>query len=192
MDQNKEYGGSGVAAVRKRRRLFRKSDDGAAAIEFAVVAPVFFMLTFGIFEVGLNYMADRMLSAGLEAASRKVKTGQVRASPTYGMAEFKTELCGEPIMFLFDCTKLLVDVKTVASFEEDSYDTNGDGSVDTTGFGFAPGGRTTINVVRAFYEWPTVLNWTQFGQAHGYQIDAFDDNARVIFSSNAFMTEPFS
>ena len=197
MDTNKKHGEAGVTAARqrktahKRRGLFRKSEDGAAAIEFAIVAPVFLMMTFGIFEVGLNYVADRMLSVGLDTAARKVRTGQVKASEDYGANEFKEEICDHPIMFLFDCDKLLVDVQEVASFDENSWETDENGQVISEDFGFAPGGRSTINVVRAFYEWPTVINWTNFGQSTGYQIDAFDDDARVISVSTAFMTEPF-
>ena len=176
----------------KRGRTFRKSNDGTAAIEFALCAPVFFMMCFGIFEVGLNYLADRLLNTGIDNAARLIKTGQVRASPTYGMAEFKQQVCDEPIMFLFDCNNLIIDVQTVGSFEENNYETNEDGSVDTSSFGFAPGGRTTINVVRAFYEWPTIINWKNFGQAHGYDIDSFGEGSRVIAASAAFMNEPFN
>jgi len=175
----------------KRRQAFRKSDGGAVAIEFAIVAPVFFLMVMSIFELCLNYTADRLFNSGLDNAARLIKTGQVRASPTYGSAEFKQELCNQPIMFLFDCDNVLVDVRTVAAFQEDSYETNPDGSVNSGSFGFAPGGRTTINVVRAFYEWPTVLNWVQFGQATGYQIDVFDENSRIIAASTAFLNEPF-
>lgn len=177
--------------LRSLRFEFRRSQDGAAAIEFAICAPFFFMIVLGIFEVGLNYFADRALNAGVDKVARQIRTGEIRSSATYGLPEFKTHLCNQTIMFLFDCNKLLVDVKTVAAFEANNYDTNPDGSVDSSGFGFSPGGKTTINVVRAFYEWPTIVNWTNYGQSLGYTIDAFGDGSRVIAASAAFLNEPF-
>lgn len=181
-----------AAAPSRRARSFARSNTGTAAIEFALAAPVFLMLVFGIFEVGINYMADRMLNAGVDSVARKIKTGEIRSSPTYGLTEFKEELCKEDVMFLFDCNKLYVDVQTVGSFQENKYDTDADGNLVTKDFGFSPGGRTTINVVRAFYEWPTVINWTDFAQGHGYTLDAFGDGARLIVASSAFLNEPYS
>ena len=67
------------------------------------------MMVFGIFEVGVNYMADRMLNAGLDSAARMVRTGQAKPSDTYGETQFRQDLCNQPTMFLFDCSKLMID-----------------------------------------------------------------------------------
>ena len=43
------------------RRLcgFRRNEDGSAAIEFAVIAPIFFFLMFVIAETALLFIASR-------------------------------------------------------------------------------------------------------------------------------------
>ncbi len=57
---------------------FRKSDDGAAAAEFAIVATPFFALMFGIIEVSLIYFGNVSLENGMMEAARQVRTGQLQ------------------------------------------------------------------------------------------------------------------
>ena len=60
-------------------------------------------------------------------------------------------------------------------------------------FGFAPGGRSTINVVRAYYDWPTVLDWGNIARAGwgGITGEGMGTNGyRRIVGSAAFLNEP--
>ena len=50
-----------VAVVAKRLRSFRRSQDGSAAVEFAMIAPIFFALIFAVMETGLVFMAGQVL-----------------------------------------------------------------------------------------------------------------------------------
>lgn len=52
-------------------KLFRKNKDGVTAIEFAILAPVFFLLFMGIIEVGLTMFVDSSLNAAIRETSRK-------------------------------------------------------------------------------------------------------------------------
>src|SRR5688572_9227995 len=61
--------------VHKMSRSFRKQ-RGAAAVEFAVVAPVFILLIFGMIEYGRMVMVQQMLTnASREGARRAVLEG---------------------------------------------------------------------------------------------------------------------
>ncbi len=173
-------------------KSFRKSEDGATAIEFAICAPVFFLMVFSLIEIGLNYTSNRMFNIGLDAAARQVKTGQLRQTESFNVEEFRQEICSHPIMFLFDCNKLLVDVRVVAEFDEVTFETNDEGEIVTDEFGFAPGGRSTVNVVRAFYPLPTIFPWSTFNNHGRWKLDAYADNTRVMTVSTAFLNEPFS
>lgn len=51
------------------RRLFRDT-DGASLIEFAVTLPIFFLLLFGLLQVGMMLWAQIGLQHGVETASR--------------------------------------------------------------------------------------------------------------------------
>ena len=50
-------------SVRKLLRRFRRNRGGSAAVDFALVAPVFFALLFGILESGLLFFADQTLES---------------------------------------------------------------------------------------------------------------------------------
>jgi len=51
-------------------RLCRKRRRGAAAVEFAVVAPVFFLLVFGMIEFGRMVMVQQVITNGSREGAR--------------------------------------------------------------------------------------------------------------------------
>src|SRR5690242_12569352 len=57
-----------------RRRLRRDGSKGSAAIEFAMVAPVFFLLLMGTIEAGIIFFAQSSLQNALNDAARLVRT----------------------------------------------------------------------------------------------------------------------
>lgn len=57
----------------------RKDERGASAVEFALLAPILFMLVFGIIQLGMAYHRQQ----GLEAASREgARTASIGATQT--------------------------------------------------------------------------------------------------------------
>lgn len=176
-----------------RWRRFGKNQDGTAAVEFALVSIPFFLILFSILEQGLFFFGNRLIDAGVNEIAREVKTRQITAGNT-SEQEFKQALCNKPLMAIFDCNKLSVDVRTIASFENPAAPPVGeDGQLDTSGFGFAPGGRSTINVIRAYYDWPTVLDWGNMAKAGwgGLTGEGMGSRGyRRIVGSAAFLNEP--
>ena len=64
-------------------RLFRRNRRAAAAVEFAVVAPVFFLLVFGMIEYGRMVMVYQVLTnASREGARAAVLDGATTTSVT--------------------------------------------------------------------------------------------------------------
>lgn len=53
-----------------RRQLARLDQKGASAIEFALVAPAFFILLFGIAQLGIVFLANAGLSNALAEGAR--------------------------------------------------------------------------------------------------------------------------
>lgn len=51
-------------------RRFRSNKDGAAAIEFAMILPVFLVMLFGTMEIGNILFAKSTLQQGIETAGR--------------------------------------------------------------------------------------------------------------------------
>jgi len=177
----------------RRWLSFRKSQDGTAAVEFALVSIPFFLILFSILEQGFYFLGNRLIDAGVNQISREIKTRQITSANT-SEDQFKVALCAKTLMAIFDCEKISLDVRTIASFEapaEPPVLDNGD--LDTSGFGFAPGGRSTINVIRAYYDWPTILDWGNIAKAGWGSItgEGMGTNGyRRIVGSAAFLNEP--
>ena len=64
-------------SVRNAIRRFRRNRRGSAAVEFALVAPVFFALLFAIIETGLMFFAGQVLETGTQDSARLMYTHQV-------------------------------------------------------------------------------------------------------------------
>jgi Flp pilus assembly protein TadG len=62
--------------------LFRRDKRGTAALEFALVAPVLFMLILGITQFGITLNNYEMLTGGTEAAARQFSMSRGSATPS--------------------------------------------------------------------------------------------------------------
>jgi Flp pilus assembly protein TadG len=61
---------AGSPKVEKLCRLCRKNRGGAAVVEFAIVAPVFFLLVFGMIEYGRMVMVQQILTNASREGAR--------------------------------------------------------------------------------------------------------------------------
>lgn len=144
------------AIVMKRLRSFRRNRDGSAAVEFAMIAPMFFALIFAVMETGMVFMAGQVLETGVEDGARLVYTSQTASS-----TDFKAAICSR-VSVLMDCSKLDVDVRSydpgTAINIADPIDASG--KYVSNGFvyqppTYSPNSPTSKTVVvRAFYQWP--------------------------------------
>lgn len=60
----------------------RRKQRGVAAVEFALIAPLFFLFLIGIMEVSLILLADHLLESATFNASRTGKTGYIETGKT--------------------------------------------------------------------------------------------------------------
>jgi Flp pilus assembly protein TadG len=169
-----------AAAVipRKRRPFslsrFRKDRDGAAAIEFALLAIPFLMLVFATFETFIAFAGEQLMSNAVGTMARKIRTGEItfgQGKPTdVTEAEFRAEFCAE-IAILNMCSsteantpaKLYLDVRQFSTFADMPKDipkvsTAAYSDLDTSQFAFSPGGPDTKNMVRAYYRWQVMTD----------------------------------
>jgi Flp pilus assembly protein TadG len=77
------------ASARKVLRRFRRSRRGSVAVEFALVAPVFFALLFAIIEIAIVFFADQTLETVAQGSARYVMTGQAQNNG-FDQTAFKT------------------------------------------------------------------------------------------------------
>lgn len=152
----------------------RRNRDGAAALEFALLAVPFLMLIFATFETFLAFAGEQLLNNAVDTMARKVRTGEI----TFGLGkptdmtetEFRQAFCAE-ITVLRMCSateaarpaKLYLDVRQFASFADmptsiPRVSTAQYSDLDTSGLAFAPGGPETRNMVRAYYRWQVMTD----------------------------------
>lgn len=145
------------------RRLLKRR-DGASAIEFALLALPFFIIIFASFETFLAFSAEQVFANANEAMARQIRTGQIKAAN--GEAAYRKAFC-EEIKILMPCStkeltqadKLFIHVESVPSYSAITKAvTLIDGDLDTSKFKFAPGGKQSINIVRAYYRWDIITD----------------------------------
>jgi Flp pilus assembly pilin Flp len=83
------------------RRSILKDDSAATAVEFAMVAPVFFLVLGAIIETGLMLFTEYVLQSSVQEAAREIRTGQAQSAGLTSAA-FKTKIC-EMASIIMDC-----------------------------------------------------------------------------------------
>lgn len=178
-------------------RRFRRSRNGSAAVEFALVAPVFFALLFAIIEVAIFFFASQVLETVTQDSARVLMTGQAQTSqvctdPVSGapapcnQATFHAYACSQ-IPTLFDCNSLYVDVESYPAFSSLVINNQIDGTGNFTAgnMQYSPGGACAIVVVRMFYQWPL------FVTGFGFNISNLSGHKRLLVATAAFKNEPY-
>src|SRR3954447_25758097 len=143
-------------------RRFVRQQDGAAAVEFGLVAAPFLALVFAIMETALIFFSGQALETAVSDSARLIMTGQAQ-SQGFDQAAFKTAVCAK-IYGLFDCQNgVYVDVKKYSSFGSISMTSPVDANGNlVNNFGYDPGGPGDIVVVRLFYQWPVYVSLLGF------------------------------
>ena len=175
-------------------RRFRGSRRGSAAVEFALVAPMFFALLFAILESALMFLASQVLESASQSSARVLLTGQAQSGSVTACAvsgvstpcsqtTFKAYVCSQ-IPALFDCSKLYVDVVSTNSFGALSLTSYGNScSFNPTGVQYNAGTAGQVVVVRLFYQWPLFVTGLGFNMGCS--------NKRLLIATAAFKNEPF-
>jgi len=166
-------------------RRFVRQQDGAAAVEFALVAAPFLALTFAILETAFVFFAQQTLEATAADSARLIMTGQAQTGG-FSQADFKTAVCAR-VYGLFDCANgMTVDVKTYTSFSavnNTSPVTNG--QLDTANMQYVPGGPGCIEVVKLYYQWPIYVS--MFSD----NLSNLNGNKRLLVATSVFRNEPY-
>lgn len=187
-----------------RRRLRKDGTRGAVAIEFAFIAPVFFLLLMGIIETGIMFYSQNTLFLATENAGRLVRTGSaqntafatatkcsgsgVTGAYTSSQAWFKDQICCGISGLLTDCAgSLRVSVQNYASGFGTSFSntTDSSGNLQPVTDSYNPGVACNVVLVRATYSWTVatpIMTWFLSNMAGG---------KHLLSATTAFRNEPF-
>ncbi len=171
-------------------RRFIKSERGATALEFAMVAFPFLYVLGCICETGVMLFTEYTIQSGVQEAAREIRTGHAQ---TVGLSAsaFKSKIC-ETVSILVDCSgKVTVYVKPAATFAAlkttlPSFLNVGskpDGTPNPTSY--SCGQPSEAAAVIATYDWTFSLPFMSFlGNIN-------DGKARRLAGIVVFQNEPF-
>ncbi|MGD9783075.1 MAG: TadE/TadG family type IV pilus assembly protein [Hyphomicrobiaceae bacterium] len=188
-------------ALTTPRRLigrFALSTDGSTAVEFAMVLGPFLIFVFGIFALGLHYLATNSLERAVFNASRLIRTGQAQKSEM-SVAEFKNMVCQEAQPYI-DCNHLQVHVQNEDSWEDitpvsciDGGALAGSGNAADK-IGDRAGGSSKIVMVTACYEWLLAQNIPYFMKdedGNWRRAPELSSGGMLLQAATVFRTEPY-
>ena len=174
----------------------RRNENGATAIEFAMLAAPFLLLLIGVFESGTMLLVNYQLDDAVADTARLIRTGQAQAAGMSAEA-FKKAVCGRVILVRNCESELLVDVDTFADFSGINFPpaleekTNPDGTTTITlsssvGKKFSVGTAKTIVGVRVYYPYHFMTGFfARFSGMTDY------DDVKLLSTAAAFQNEPF-
>ena len=184
-------------------RRLRTDKKGSAAVEFAFVAPVFFLLLMGTVEAGIIFFAQSSLQNAVNDAARLVRTGQSACfsldanNLCVGMtaAQFRTQVCDEVVTLLQNCT---VDAQgnSDLQFDVTAYPAGFTGVANSSPLdaaqnlpnmtAFNTGDACDVVLVRAYYRWPVFTPMLNFFLAN------MGGNKHLLATAAAFRNEPYT
>ena len=196
-------------SVRRFGAKFRRDQDGATAVEFALISVPFFMMLFGIMSICQLYFWTFTTENAVWSASRDIRTGtfQTAAGPTYGpiagnpqtqaqlITDFQTAICNGTVN-KGDCmANSVVVVQAQTSFSNIVVPTapntictpSGNTMITSSAAAsaFNAGVASSVVLVTFCYSW-------KFGAKLPFlTLPKLTDGGYLIQASAAFRTEPY-
>ena len=168
-----------IARVIALLERLRRSRHGAAAVEFALVFPIFMVFTAMIMENGMLLVDQAFLDFATADASRLIRTGQVQQGS--GVTAFQNQLCAD-VTPLISCSALQINVESAANPGFGSLNTailaNPSGTLTDTNF--SPGGPGDDVVVQVAYKRNYLFGWVSANAMS------------LVFSTSTFQNEKYS
>ena len=179
-----------LARVRKRLAAptgFARRQDGAAALEFAIVAAPFIALVLATIQTALAFFAGQVLESAVMDSSRQILTGSAQ-NANMTQSGFANAVCAK-VQTLFNCSNLMIDVQTATSFGAANTSLpaltfNGQGAV-TNSWSWQPGNPGDIVVMRVMYQWPVFLG------PLGLSLSNESNGKLLLMATATFKNEPY-
>ena len=172
-------------------RLVR-NEDGTAAVEFALVAIPFLLFVLGLLGMGLYFLASTSLEYGVEAAARKLRTGEAEKG-SMSVGSFRELVCKGAGSYI-DCGKVSTIVQHATTWSgiapQSCTDGSGNmvGSTGSTGelINKYSGSASEVVLVTVCYKWDLAQQFPflQLGSGGG-------SGPAIIQAATAFKSEPY-
>lgn len=165
-------------------RQFGRKQDGATAVEFAIVAFPFCALLLVVFEVAAVLFTDIALQNGVTNAARLIRTGQVQ---TQGItqASFRQIVC-DNIASYVECSKIRLDISKSAALPITSK--NMMTVPEDEAQKWEVGGPSEWVIVQARYDWKLFI--PAISQMANYT-NGSNEKVRRLTAGAIFRNEPY-
>lgn len=189
------------SVITKTFDKFRRDQDGAAAVEFALTGPLFILTILGVMEFGMILSTEALMEGAVRDAARFGVTGQNEAE----RLEIIENIISERTIGLVDVEAAVIDVLTYGSFDvigapepfvdsapfngvydpgESYTDINSNGQWDPDQ-GLASAGQSgEVVLYRITYDAPSMTGFLN-------HLIGGDDNAIQLVASIAVRNEPY-
>jgi Flp pilus assembly protein TadG len=170
-----------------RARMRAESTRANAAIEFAMVAPVFFLLLLAIMEDGVIYFAGATLQYATDNAARYVRTGQAQAA-SLTQAQFRQRICNDIAPLLQCNSNLQVDLQSFSGYGGAGFTNPVDasGNLNSSLNNYQTGTACNVVLLRVFYTWNIITPMlSPF-------LTNMSTGKHLITATAAFRNEPFT
>jgi Flp pilus assembly protein TadG len=171
---------------RLRLCLHRGRRSGSAIVEFALIAPVFFLMIFALMEIGIIFFAQSTLQRAANDVSRLVRTGQVQ-NGAMTQTQIHDRVCAD-IAPLIGCdSNLRVDVEAFSNFGGETFSAplNASGNFNPDN-AYSPGTACDVVLVRVYYA------WTVFTPVLTPFLSDMNGDKHLLYAASSFRNEPFS
>ena len=169
------------------RRMRAERNKGSAILEFAMLAPVFFILLMGIMEDGVLYFAGSTLQYATDNAARFVRTGQAQAG-ALTQQQFRSRICADIAPVMACDSHLQVDMQAYTGYTGAAFSSplDASGNLNPALNNYQPGTACNVVLLRTFY------NWSIFTPVLGQFLSNTAGGSHLIVATSAFRNEPFT
>jgi Flp pilus assembly protein TadG len=169
---------------RRNASAFKGAQQGATAVEFALIAPAFIALLIAIFETTLFLFAQANLQSVANEAGRLLMTGQAQNS-NMGLAQFKSAVC-PMLSSMFSCSNLVVVVQespTASGISTSAPKMYSNGTLNQGSY--AAGSPGDLMLVQIGYPLPVVAG------PLGFFLNSNGNGTAAVWGVAAFRVEPY-
>jgi hypothetical protein len=183
-----------LPAFRLGRPGWLRDEQGATALEFAIVGLPFFLFVLGIMGLGLYFFATTSLEYGAEAAARKIRTGEAN-NDDMTVQQFRQLVCDEAGSSI-NCGKLSIIVQHASSWSgitpQSCIDAKSGmaGSTGSSGelISKYSGEASDVVLVTLCYQWDLANDFSFLGLGSGSD----GSGPAILQAAAAFKSEPYN
>ncbi len=174
-------------SVSRLWRLFARNEQGSPAVEFALIAPLFFGIALATLQAATIFLMKAYFESAAEQGARVVMTNQTGSMTT---AQFKAQICTE-LTALFDCSQVVVELTplpagttNLASLLPQFNSTGKLIGTPTVDVGANAGASGTDMLLVVMYPWPV------YGGPLGLNFANLGNGKMLMASTQIFRVEP--